>query len=293
MSTSFDVCVVGSANLDLVAIADRLPGPGETVLGSSYSEHAGGKGLNQAVAAARSGARTAFVGAVGRDQAGDTLLDVLDGDGIDRTAVLTVDLPTGRALIAVDAQAENSIVVVPGANGEVRVDRLPRCSVVLTQLEIPLDVVAAALAAARAAGAVTVLNPAPAASLPDDVVADCDLIVPNEHEVGLLGGPARLLELGCRAVVVTRGGEGVEIHRRGGVEHRPAHPVDVIDTTGAGDAFCGALAARLARAADLDAAVDWAMAAGALATSVVGAVPAQPTAAAIEARLASIPTWDD
>lgn len=285
MSTAIDVGVVGSANLDLVATTDRLPGPGETVLGRSYAEHAGGKGLNQAVAAARSGARTAFVGALGRDAAGDALREVLDLEGIDRSAVATVDVPTGRALIAVDDAAENSIVVVPGANGEVRADEMPDCSVVLAQLEVPVSTVGAALAAARERGAITVLNPAPAAELPEALIADCDVIVPNEHEVGLLGGAEHLLELGCGTVIVTRGADGVEIHRGDRVERRAAGHVDVVDTTGAGDAFCGAFAARLAAGEDLDSAVEWAMAAGALATTVVGAVPAQPTAAAIEAHL--------
>jgi ribokinase len=284
-----DVCVVGSANLDLVAGADRIPRPGETVLGRSFDEHPGGKGLNQAVAAARSGARTAFVGAVGRDAAGDRLRSVLAADSIDDRGLQVVDAPTGRALIVVDDDGENSIVVVPGANGLVGIgDGLPAARVVLVQLEIPLDVVEAALGDAARLGAATVLNPAPApAALTAALLARCDVVVPNEHEVERLGGVDALLAAGCRAVVVTRGGSGVDVHDGGDRHHVPALPVDVVDTTGAGDAFCGALASRLAAGDELLAAVRWASAAGALATTVRGAVPAQPTAAAIRTLLST------
>jgi ribokinase len=274
-----DVCVVGSANLDLVATTSRIPGPGETVLGSGYAEHAGGKGLNQAVAASRSGAQVAFVGCLGDDEAGRRMREVLVGDGIDASAVTVSDSPTGRALILVADDGENSIVVVPGANHALSLPAtVPDAGVVLCQLEVPLDQVGLALAAGRRNGATTILNPAPAAPLPADLLAACDVVVPNEHEVELLGGAAALLGAGCRAVVVTRGGAGVDVHTAGGVAHCPPFEVDVVDTTGAGDAFCGALAARLAAGDDLQEAVRWAAAAGALATTVVGAVPAQPTA---------------
>ena len=138
----FDVCVVGSANLDLVATTTRIPQPGETVLGSDYAEHAGGKGLNQAVAASRSGARTAFVGALGTDAAGDHLRRVLADDRIDISRLNVVERPTGRALIVVDQDGENTIVVIPGANATVEAPEvLPQSVVVLAQLEIPIDVV--------------------------------------------------------------------------------------------------------------------------------------------------------
>ena len=287
MPERFDVCVVGSANLDLVATTPRIPAPGETVLGSGYAEHAGGKGLNQAVAAARSGAAVAFVGCVGEDEAGRRMRAVLIDDGIDATALTFTSSPTGRALIVVDDDGENSIVVVPGANHDVRLpEALPAARVVLCQLEVPLEQVAAALTAGRNAGATTILNPAPAAPLPSDLVASCDIVVPNEHEAELLGGADALLAAGCRAVVVTRGGAGVDVHTRDDIEHCAAFAVEVVDTTGAGDAFCGALAARLAAGDDVHAAVRWAAAAGALATTVVGAVPAQPRSGAIEALLA-------
>jgi ribokinase len=283
----FDVCVVGSANLDLVATAARAPAPGETVLGHSYAEHAGGKGLNQAVAAARSGANTAFLGALGSDAAGALLRQVLEDDGIDHTGVSVVDdVPTGRALITVGDDGENSIVVVPGANGSVTVDSMPAAHVVLAQLEIPLDAVINAFRLGRASGSTTVLNPAPAAELPDELLALTDVVIPNEHEAELLGGADRLLERGPGAVIVTLGGDGARWYSATGSTAIPPLPVDPVDTTGAGDAFGGAFCARLAAGDQIDLALTWAAAAGALTTTAPGAVPSIPRAAAILAALA-------
>jgi ribokinase len=282
-----DVLVVGSANLDVVARAERHPSPGETLLGTELAEHPGGKGLNQAVAAARSGARVALVGALGDDDAGRRLRAVLAADGIAAEHVATVDAPTGRALIVVDSYGENTIVVVPGANSLVTVGPdVPAATITLAQLETPQSTVEAAFRAARATGGMTVLNPAPAADLSAELLGLSDVMVPNEHEADLLGGAATLLASGCRAVIVTRGAAGVDVHTPDGVTHVPPHPVDPVDTTGAGDAFCGSLCARLAAGDSLEAAVRWAVVAGALATTVAGAVPAQPTAAAIRAATA-------
>lgn len=290
MSERFDVRVVGSANLDIVATTTRHPLPGETVHGEQYHEYPGGKGLNQAVSAARSGARVAFVGAVGNDAAGDRLVEVLLTDGIDATDVTRVNGATGRAVIVVDEHGENTIVVVPGANADVVYGPTgSAANVVLAQLEIPTTTVAAALTAARADRSITVLNPSPATPLAIELIEVCDVIVPNEHEVALLGGVDVLLGSGCGAVVVTLGGNGVDVHTSNGVEHLAAFSVEVVDTTGAGDAFCGALASRLAAGDPLAAAVRWASAAGALATTRYGAVPAQPTAAAISALLVEQP----
>ena len=287
MSGAFDVTVFGSANLDVVVRAERHPAPGETVLGRQLAEHPGGKGLNQAVAASRSGARVAFVGALGADPAGAGLAEVLAAEGIDHRHVATSDVPTGRAIIVVDDRGENTIVVVPGANGTVEPPAaLPAAKVVLAQLEVPLPAVAGALREARAAGALTVLNPAPAAALPDEILAWCDIVVPNEHEVALLGGAEHLLARGVRAVIVTLGGRGAEVVTPDGTTRIDPHPVTPVDTTGAGDAFCGSLCARLAAGDELLAAARWAAVAGALATTAAGAVPAQPTAAAIEAAQA-------
>jgi ribokinase len=270
----YDVCVVGSANLDLVATAERLPLPGETVHGTGFAEHPGGKGLNQAVSAARAGASVAFVGALGSDAAADTLSAVLAEEGIGGRFVAAVPAPTGRALIGVDARSgENSIIVVSGANGYVDAEAMPASRVLLVQLEVPETVVATALRRARQAGAATVLNPAPATPLPDDVLQLCDILVPNEHEVELLGGADRLLSLGVKAVVVTLGARGAALHTRDGDVAIEPFAVSAVDTTGAGDAFCGALAARLAAGDELPSALRFASAAGALATTRRGAVP--------------------
>lgn len=281
-----DVCVVGSTNLDLVATAATLPGPGETVLGRGYAEHPGGKGLNQAVAAARAGARTAFVSAVGDDDAADRLLAVMAADGIDTEGVARIaSTPTGRALIGVADSGENSIIVVPGANASVTVDRLPAARVVLAQLEVPLATIERAFTLAREAGAVTVLNPAPAQQLPAGLLALCDLVVPNEHEVELLGGAQHLLDLGADAVVVTQGRQGATLVTASGQQHIAPFEVEAIDTTGAGDTFCGSLCARLARGDDRAAALRYASAAAALSTTRAGAVPAIPLLPEVEALL--------
>lgn len=276
-----DVCVIGSTNLDLVATTSRLPLPGETVLGTSYAEHAGGKGLNQAVAARRAGAGVRFISAVGDDDAGRHLLDLIAAEGIDASTIDRVKGPTGRALIGVSADGENSIIVVPGANASVQLTTLPSARVVLAQLEVRIDVVSEAFVEARRKGAITILNPAPAQPLPGNLLAACSVLVPNEHEVELLGGVQRLLAAGVGAVVVTLGAHGADLHTSTKSTHIDAFPVDVVDTTGAGDAFCGALAAQLAAGADLIAALRFATAAGALATTKVGAVPSLATVAEI------------
>lgn len=282
----FDVCVVGSANLDLVATVDRLPGPGETVPGGSFTEYPGGKGLNQAVAAARSGAAVAFVGALGDDGAAATLRSVMTDDGIDATHVATVQAATGRALIGVSARGENSIIVVAGANATVTATEMPSARVVLTQLEVPLAAVESALSAGRAAGAITVLNPAPVQPIDAGILQWCDIVVPNEHEVELLGGVARLLALGARAVVVTMGSRGAELHTADApVVHIEPFSVVPVDTTGAGDTFNGSLCARLAAGDDLPTALRFASAAGALCTTAAGAVPSIPRRAAVEVLL--------
>ncbi len=285
------MCVVGSANLDLVATTDRLPGPGETVIGRSYAEHAGGKGLNQAVAAARAGARVVFCTALGDDGAASQLLTVARDAGIDDSAIVSLPgVATGRALIGVSAQAENSIIVVAGANAGLEPSHVgaaaASATVLLAQLEVPIATVHAALQAAKDAGAITVLNPAPAADLPADLLALCDVVIPNEHEVELLGGVDELFRLGARAVVVTMGSRGAVLHTSGGTHQTvPPFAVTPIDTTAAGDAFCGAFAAAMATGDDLPAALRFASAAGALATTRSGAVPSLPLLTEIEALL--------
>lgn len=280
------VCVVGSINLDLVVRTERHPRPGETLLGSDYHEHAGGKGLNQAVAAARSGASTQLVAAVGTDDAGARLLAIASADGIDTDSIVSADhSPTGRAVIVVDDAAENSIVVVPGANqlcpALTRVTR----SVVLAQLEVPVASVLESFRSARRAGAITILNPAPAADLPSELLGLCDIIIPNEHEVELLGGAEQLLAAGVGTVIVTLGSRGIDLIDAGGAQHFEAHRVEPVDTTGAGDAFCGCLAAGLAAGLTVADACQRAIVAGALATTRHGAVPSLPTQVEIDREI--------
>lgn len=297
------VAVVGSANVDTVVTVDRHPGAGETVLGGDARRTPGGKGANQAVAAARAGgADVALVAAVGSDDGGDLLLGSLAAAGVDVTAVRRVPGPTGAALIAVTRAGENAIVVAPCANARLRVDdvaeRVVRgADVVLAQLEVPLDVVAAA-AGARRPGTPLVLNAAPSQPLPDALWQQVDVLVVNEHEAADLAAAgedrvdprvlaARLLGR-VPAVVVTLGAAGALVARRGRdvVAVRGA-AVHVVDTTGAGDTFCGVLAAELARGADLVAAVRPAVVAGSLAVTRQGAQESVPgrgeLAAALEA----------
>ena len=283
MSLEPRVCVIGSANLDLVARAERIPRPGETVLGYAYIEAPGGKGLNQAVAAARSGASVSFIAAVGADAAAATLTGVAEADGISTLAVKRVVGPTGRALINVGDDGENSIVVIPGANGQldakhVRIHgpTVARAQIVLAQLEVPIPAVIAAFEVARAVGATTILNPAPAAELPDELLTLVDILIPNEHEAASMGGVDHLRRLGIHTVIVTEGPRGCRVFDHTGERRIASFTVDAIDTTGAGDSFCGALSARLALGSTIDDGLVWAGAAGALATTVVGAVPSIP-----------------
>jgi ribokinase len=277
---AFDVVVVGSANLDLVATLDHLPKPGETIVALDYAEHAGGKGVNQAVACARMGARTAFVGCVGNDDAGTFLRGVLENEGIDTTMLRVVDMPTGRAFINVDSRGENEIVVVSGANTQVGVAQnplvLPTSHVLLMQLEIPLATVSAALTLARNSGTLTVLNPAPYKSLTEDVLSLVDVIVPNETESAACGGTNALLKAGVETVVTTLGEKGAVINTASSETSIAPHKVVAVDTVGAGDAFIGALSAELARGATISDAASVGAVAGALATTVHGAVPSLP-----------------
>lgn len=273
------IAVVGSANADLMARVAGLPGPGETVVAEHSSIGVGGKGLNQALMARRLGVDVAFCGAVGDDRYADMIMAALTDESIDISAVQAVGGPSGLALITVDAAAENTIVVVPGANAEMIEPVVPeRVTVVLAQLEIPLEVVRATLRRGREIGATTILNPAPATLNSADVhelAADIDILVPNEHELAVLGGTDEILAAGVATLVITRGAAGVEVHHGGTCWHQAPFSVVPIDTTGAGDAFCGALAARLALGSSLDDAVRWGAAAGAAATQIAGATPPQ------------------
>ena len=280
----FDVVVVGSANLDLVANLDHLPTPGETLIAIGYAEYPGGKGVNQAVACARMGAKTAFVGCVGNDDAGTLLRSVLEGEGIDTSHLRTVSVPTGRAFINVDSHGENAIVVVAGANAHVGVQDnffIPRSRVVLAQLEVPLETIEVAFSQAKDNGAITVLNPAPARDIPQTLLSLANVLVPNETESAAIGGTQQLLNLGVATVVTTLGADGASIDTSTSTTHIAPHKVTPIDTVGAGDAFIGATCAELSRGASIEDAARMGAIAGALATTVKGAVPSLPTRQAV------------
>ena len=284
----FDVVVVGSANLDLVANLEHLPLPGQTLIASGYAEYPGGKGVNQAVACARMGAKTSFVGCVGGDDAGVLLRSVLEQEGIDTSHLRTVGVPTGRAFINVDSHGENAIVVVAGANAEVGIEDnffIPNSRVVLAQLEVPLETIAMAFSQARNSGAVTVLNPAPARVIPQSLLQLVDIVVPNETESGELGGTKALFNLGVNTVVTTLGADGASIETTSSTTHIDPHKVTPVDTVGAGDAFIGATCAELSRGASIEDAARMGAVAGALATTVKGAVPSLPTRQAVLAAL--------
>ncbi|MFI6424302.1 ribokinase [Promicromonospora sp. NPDC050880] len=294
------VVVVGSANVDLVVDVPRHPAGGETILGGDLRRTPGGKGANQAVAAARAGgADTTFVGALGRDDPAELLLASLGGAGVRTDTVDRVDAPTGTALITVSPDGENAIVVAPGANSRVRVGaaqarRIAAADVVLAQLEIPLGTVVAA-ARERREGALFVLNAAPSRELPEALWEQVDVLVVNEHEAADLvdaaadGTPEALATAlldRVPAVVMTLGSHGSLVARRGGEQVRvPAARVEAVDTTGAGDTSCGVLAAALARTglAGLAQAARLAGAAGALAVTRPGAQDAVPDAADVAA----------
>ncbi|MGK7906562.1 MAG: ribokinase [Synechococcus sp.] len=299
------VLTIGSLNMDLVVRVDRHPAPGETVLGGAYQTFAGGKGGNQAVAAAKAGGDVQFVGCVGSDEFGQQLRAGLQSVGVDVSAVAQVDGPSGIALIVVDRQGQNRIVVSPGANFQMLPDRLDESAIVaanllLLQLEIPLETVETVISLAFKAQTPILLNPAPAQLLPPALLQQVAYLVVNESEAALLTQQSldairdrysaeavarQLSELGAARVVVTLGSQGVVWFDGRTAGWMPALAVEVVDTTGAGDAFCGALAVRLGEGAKLPEAIAFANAAGAVAVSTMGAQASLGDRAAIEAML--------
>ncbi|MFC8361576.1 ribokinase [Streptomyces griseorubiginosus] len=297
----YDLLVVGSANADLVIGVERRPGAGETVLGSDLAVHPGGKGANQAVAAARLGARTALLARVGDDGHGRLLLESQRAAGVDTVGVLVGGAPTGVALITVDPSGDNSIVVSPGANGRLTPGDVRAATslfhasrVVSTQLEIPLETVVEVVRN-LAPGSRFVLNPSPPRPLPAEVLAACDPLIVNEHEAQVILGEAcvsdrpedwagLLLAKGPRSVVVTLGAEGSLVASSpSDVTRVAAVKVDAVDTTGAGDAFTAALAFRLGAGASLADAASYASRVGAVAVTRQGAQESFPAAREVEA----------
>ena len=300
-----DIVVVGSLNMDLVVKTRHIPMPGETVRGEDLQLIPGGKGANQAVAAARLGASVGMLGCVGGDAFGKRLLDNLTSQGIETTAIRRdLQAATGTASIVVAGDGENSIVISPGANGRLTpadVDRsealIAGAKIILLQLEIPLTTVVHALQTATRHGVKTILNPAPAGDFPPEVYAWVDVLIPNETELAILTGrklesfasieaaAELLISRGPRAVVVTLGSQGAYLASREETILMPAFKVKAVDTTAAGDAFIGGLAIAWLKSGSLKQAVRYANACGALAATRFGAQPSLPYAKQVAALI--------
>lgn len=298
------ITVFGSINMDLVATTPRLPKPGETVAGTGFATAAGGKGANQALAARRAGADVRMVGAVGQDEFAGPALDLLDKAGTDLAAVARVDGPTGTALILVGGDGENMIAVVPAANGTVSAEQAEKAvgdmksgDILMLQLEVPANSVKAALNAAKAKGVRTVLNIAPLIAETTELAALADIVIANETEFERLVGRDNLTasdreqiliemhgETG-QILIVTLGGDGV-IAAEGGALHRTKGlKIEPVDTVGAGDTFCGYLAASIDAGLGFDEALRRAAVAGSLACLKAGAQPSIPVASEVAAAL--------
>ncbi|PYI54622.1 ribokinase [Paenibacillus flagellatus] len=297
------IVVAGSINMDLVVTSAKSPVPGETIMGEGFAMIPGGKGANQAVAAARLGADVTMIGRVGDDLFGVRMIEQLRAEGVDTSCVLIeAGVSTGVALIQVLADGDNSIVVVPGANAlvapeqvEAAEERIREADVLLVQLEIPLPAVEAALRLARKHGVRTILNPAPARKLPEELLRTIDALTPNETEAAILAtgtveGAGTLDErldalraiAGDAALLVTVGGKGVRTDIGGKRNAFPAYDVDVVDTTAAGDSFNAAIAVRLGEGAGFDEAIRFASKTGALTVTRFGAQSSLPTRAEVE-----------
>lgn len=297
------IVIIGSFNMDLTSYMERMPRPGETVNGRRFVTGPGGKGSNQAVAAARLGADVTFIGRVGHDAFGDQALRTWQQEGIHTDYVVRdADHATGVAPIFVDDSGENSIVVVLGANLNIHpadidaaADIIAEADIVLTQLEINYDMVAYALKVAKQKGVRTILNPAPAGHLAPEVIAMADFMTPNETELEVLAGKTgvpveeaarSLLTTSGQTAVVTMGSQGARYVTKDRSELVPTYKVNVVDTTGAGDAFNGGLAVALAEGKDLKAAIAFANAAAALCVTRPGTAPSMPQRSEVEALLA-------
>ncbi|MDO8682820.1 MAG: ribokinase [Armatimonadota bacterium] len=287
------IVVVGSSNTDMVVKTERIPAPGETVIGGEFVTAAGGKGANQAVAASRLGADVTFVARIGRDVLGDQAVENFKREGIDTSFIVRDDgAPSGVALIFVDKHGENSIVVASGSNGRLSpedvdraAERIRTADAVVMQLEAPVETVARAAEIAHKAGVRVILNPAPAGNVPMETLAKVDVLTPNESEAAHLAGTAnldvedlgrKLLEIGVGAVILTLGSKGALLIDRSGSKGFAAPKVEPVDTTAAGDAFTGALACALAEGKSMDDAIVFASQAAAISVTRMGAQPSLP-----------------
>lgn len=291
-----DILVVGSINMDLVINVDEMPKKGQTILGENFNQIPGGKGANQAVAVARLGGNVAMIGKVGQDNFGNKLIQTMNSDGVDTSFIKSEkDISTGVALITVDRSGENSIVVAPGANYEIEkkdIDKAKKLieysKIVITQLEIPIEIVEHTLSKAKENGKYTILNPAPAQVLDRDIIKNIDLLTPNETELEILSGISikneedirkaaqKLIDLGIKELIITLGDSGCIYVNKNTFKKYDAYKVVPVDTTGAGDSFNAAIAVGLSHEKDIDEIIDFALKVGALAVTKEGAQSSLP-----------------
>ncbi len=300
------IAVLGSINVDLVAGVEEIPKVGETLTGKTFHRYFGGKGANQAVALAKLGVETVFLGKVGTDDFGAAVLNSMSADGVCVERVERTDSPTGTALICVDARAQNNIVVIPGANGQVDVpyvegcrDVIEACDLLLAQHETPIATTEHAFAIAKSLGKTTVLNPAPAHEISDELLCNVDVLVPNEHELSRITGLSTetdeqvkaaadtLIARGMSAVVITLGSRGAMLVDKTGASLFPGHKVKVADTTAAGDSFIGGFVAEYTRSDDMAQAISLGQAVAALSVQKHGAQSSLPTREEVEQFLAN------
>lgn len=301
------VLLVGSLNIDLVAYLDVMPKPGETLHGNSFHTFPGGKGLNQAVAAARAGGDVTMVGVLGNDSNSKILRDLMTTEGIDQNFVSEIDGVCGTAIIEVDGEGRNRIIVIAGANGELKSASTPDSAfdsingekILLAQLESPINELEKIFKRGKDKGFFTILNPAPAHSLNEEFSRNIDLLTPNQYEAEVISGihvldhesavkaGKKILETGVGAVLITLGEDGASLITHNESKHFPAFSISPVDTTAAGDAFSGALATYLSKGLSLTEAIPYASASGALSATKVGATPSLPNASEISSFMAN------
>ena len=291
-----NICVIGSLNMDLVVNVDTMPKPGQTIIGSNFKEVPGGKGANQAVAMARLNGNVSMIGKVGEDGFGQTLINSLKNDKVDTTYIQTAKGATGVALITVDKNAQNSIVVSPGANFEVKeddidnnIEAIKNSDIVVLQLETPLNTIKYALNKAKELNKYTILNPAPAVKLDDEIIKNVDLLTPNETELEIISGVSIeteediqkaaqiMIEKGVKELIVTLGSKGSLYINKEKSMFKKAYKVEAVDTTAAGDSYTGALAVALSNDKTIEEAMDFASKVGALSVLKEGAQSSLPT----------------
>lgn len=291
-----NICVIGSLNMDLVVNVDTMPKPGQTIIGSNFKEVPGGKGANQAVAMARLNGNVSMIGKVGEDGFGQTLINSLKNDKVDTTYIQTAKGATGVALITVDKNAQNSIVVSPGANFEVKeddidnnIEAIKNSDIVVLQLETPLNTIKYALNKAKELNKYTILNPAPAVKLDDEIIKNVDLLTPNETELEIISGVSIeteediqkaaqiMIEKGVKELIVTLGSKGSLYINKEKSMFKKAYKVEAVDTTAAGDSYTGALAVALSQDKNIEDAMDFASKVGALSVLKEGTQSSLPT----------------